>query len=137
MDSFLFRERQRPRALLFSSSLEGRGTRRLDLSELKPAQALCASFFPHREPSPVLFARLDQRPSASASDMVSFGGSKEDPVDNSMSLVASDTEELTGPAKDPTPLPSLEPIDVRAGMDADLFRVLSRAIEELGLELFG
>lgn len=35
---------------------------------------------------------------------------------------------------DPAPLPSLEPIDAIAGMGAGLFRVLSKAVEDLGLE---
>ncbi|ROL50523.1 hypothetical protein DPX16_2822 [Anabarilius grahami] len=74
------------------------------------------------------------RPSAEASDMVSFGGSEDEPLDDSMSLAASETEEWGGDSEDPTPLPSVEPIDARSGMDAELFRVLSRAVEELNLE---
>lgn len=65
--------------------------------------------------------------------MVSFSDLEEDPLDDSMSLAASDTEEWTGPTEDTAPLPSLEPIDTRAGMDGNLFRVLSRAVEQHGL----
>ncbi len=74
--------------------------------------------------SPVLFIRPDQRPSASVSDLVSFGGSDDELADDSMSLVASDAEELSGSVTD---------LAAKAGMDAELFRVLSKAIEELGL----
>lgn len=51
-----------------------------------------------------------------------------------MSLAASEMEEWAGNSEDPTHLPSLEPTDARAGMNADLFCVLSKAIEEVDLE---
>ncbi|KAL0152981.1 hypothetical protein M9458_051713, partial [Cirrhinus mrigala] len=88
-----------------------------------------------REGSPVLFTRPDLCPSAAASDMVSFGGSEDDMLD-SMSLAASDAEELSGSIYDPAPLPSADISDPRSktGMDAELFRVLTRAVDELGLE---
>ncbi len=51
-----------------------------------------------------------------------------------MSLAASDAVELSGSMFDPATLPSMDPSDAKAGMDAELFRVLSKAVEELGLE---
>ncbi len=130
-----------PRALPFSSSQgpvrkkqRGRGFQRLVESELTPAQIPRASFSPHRELSPVLFIQPDQRPSASVSDLVSFGGSDDELADDSMSLVASDAEELWGSVTDPAPSGLPAPSAAKAGMDAELFRVLSKAVEELGLE---
>ncbi len=129
-----------PRALPFSSSQgpvrkkqRGRGSRLVE-SELTPAQIPRASFSPHRELSPVLFIQPDQRPSASVSDLVSFGGSDDELADDSMSLVASDAEELWGSVTDPAPSGLPAPSAAKAGMDAELFRVLSKAVEELGLE---
>ncbi len=52
----------------------------------------------------------------------------------SMSLAASEAEELSGSTADPAPLPPSEPSDVKHGMDAELLRVLSKAVEELGSE---
>ncbi len=128
-----------PRALPFSSSQgpvrkkqRGRGSQRPVESELTSAQIPRASLSPHREVSPVLFSQPDQRPSASASDLVSFGGSDNELADDSMSLAASDAEELSGSVTDPAP--SRLPSAAKAGMDAELFRVLSKAVEELGLE---
>ncbi len=129
-----------PRALPFSSSQgpvrkkqRGRGSQRPVESELTPAQIPRASLSPHREMSPVLFIQPDQRPSASVSDLVSFGGSDDELADDSMSLVASDAEELSGSVTDPAPS-GLPAPSAAAGMDAELFRVLSKAVEELGLE---
>ncbi len=51
-----------------------------------------------------------------------------------MSLVASDAEELWGSVTDPAPSGLPAPSAAKAGMDAELFRVLSKAVEELGLE---
>ncbi len=53
------------------------------------------------------------------------------PMD-SMSLVASDAEELSGSVTDPAPSGLPAPSAAKAGMDAELFRVLSKAVEELG-----
>ncbi len=99
-----------PRALPFSSSQgpvrkkqRGRGSQRPVESELTPAQIPRASLSPHREVSPVLFSQPDQRPSASVSDLVSFGGSDDELADDSMSLLASDAEELSGSVTDPAP----------------------------------
>ncbi len=130
-----------PRALPFSSSQgpvrkkqRGRGSQRPVESELTPAQIPHASLSPHREVSPVLFSQPDQHPSASVSDLVSFGGSDDELADDSMSLVASDAEELSGSVTDPAPSGLPAPSTAKAGMDAELFRVLSKAVEELGLE---
>lgn len=59
------------------------------------------------------------------------GGSEDDPLDDSMSLVASDSEDWAGSMNDPSLLPSLEPIVAR---NTKLLYVLSKAVEELGLE---
>ncbi|ROL48618.1 hypothetical protein DPX16_0311 [Anabarilius grahami] len=129
------------RALLSPSSREparkrqrGRPVQRPELSELTSAQCPRASPSPSREQSPVLFSRPEQRPSADASDFVSFGGSDDELPDDSVSLAASEPEHWVGESDDPTPLPLLEPIDHSAGMDGKLFRVLSKAVEELDLE---
>ncbi len=130
-----------PRALPFSSSQgpvrkkqRGRGSQRPVESELTPAQIPRVSLSPHREVSPVLFFQPDQHPSASASDLVSFGGSDDELADDSMSLAASDAEELSGSITDPAPSRLPAPSAAKAGMDAELFRVLSKAVKELGLE---
>ncbi len=99
-----------PCAFPFSSSQgpvrkkqRDRGSQRPVESERTPAQIPRASLSPHREVSPVLFSQPDQRPSASVSDLVSFGGSDDELADDSMSLVASDAEELSGSVTDPAP----------------------------------
>ncbi len=51
-----------------------------------------------------------------------------------MSPVASDAEELSGSVTDPAPSGLPAPSAAKAGMDAELFRILSKAVEELGLE---
>ncbi len=66
-------------------------------SELTPAQYPRASPSPQREHSPVLFTTHDQRPSAAASDMISFGVS-----DNGL----GHQEELSGSVTNPALLPS-------------------------------
>ncbi|KAL0165908.1 hypothetical protein M9458_037752, partial [Cirrhinus mrigala] len=140
--AFFSERNSAPRALPFPSSQEpvkkkqrGRGSQRSELGELTSVQPPRASPSPQREGSPVLFTRPDLCPSAAASDMVSFGGSEDDMLD-SMSLAASDAEELSGSIYDPAPLPSADISDPRSktGMDAELFRVLTRAVDELGLE---
>ncbi|KAK2892697.1 hypothetical protein Q8A67_012685 [Cirrhinus molitorella] len=107
----LFSERDpASRALPLSSSQEpvrkkqrGREPQRSAASELTPAQPPRASPSPQRESSPVLFSRPDQRPSAHACDLVSFGGSDDEALDDSMSLAASDAEEMSGSSHDPAP----------------------------------
>ncbi len=133
-----------PRALPFSSSQgpvrkkeRGRGSQRPVESEFTPAQIPRASLSPHREVSPVLFSQPHQRPSASdhpLSDLVSFERSDNELADDSMSPVASDAEELSGSVTDPAPSGLPSPSAAKAGMDAELFRILSKAVEELGLE---
>ncbi|KAI2664125.1 ORF V: Enzymatic polyprotein [Labeo rohita] len=98
-----------PRALPFPPSQEpvkkkqkGRGSQRSELGELTSAQPPRASPSPQREGSPVLFTHPDLCPSAAASDLVSFGGSEDDMLD-SMSLAASDAEELSGSVNDLAP----------------------------------
>ncbi|KAL0173136.1 hypothetical protein M9458_033447, partial [Cirrhinus mrigala] len=124
-----------PRALPFPPSQEpvkkkqrGRGSQRSESGELTSAQPPRASPSPQREGFPVLFTCPDL-------DLVSFGGSEDDMLD-SMSLAASDAKELSGSVNDPAPLPSTDTSDPRTktGMDAELFRVLTRAVDELGLE---
>ncbi len=68
-------------------------------SELASAQCPRASLS-QREHSPVLFTQLDQRPSTAASDVISFGASDNE-MDNSLSLAASDAEELSNSMADP------------------------------------
>ncbi|ROJ57627.1 hypothetical protein DPX16_23826 [Anabarilius grahami] len=57
------------------------------------------------------------------------GGSDDEPLDDSMSLAASDAEDWSGSPHDPAPLPSLEPIDTRASIVSELICVLSKAVE--------
>ncbi|KAF4099589.1 hypothetical protein G5714_019715 [Onychostoma macrolepis] len=92
-----------PRTLPLPSSQEpvrkkqrGRGCKRAEMSELTPAQTPHTSLSPTRAVLPVFFSRPDQCPSAAASDLVSFGGSEDEVLDNSVSLAASDAEELSG-----------------------------------------
>ncbi|KAK2874560.1 hypothetical protein Q8A67_021713 [Cirrhinus molitorella] len=111
-----------------------RGSQPSATSVLTPAQPPRASLSLHIEVSPVLFSQPDQRPSVDVSDLVSSGRSEDEALDDSMSLAASDTEKLSGFSHDPAPLPSMEPSAAGSGLDAKLFRFLSKAVEELGLE---
>ncbi len=88
----------------------GRGSQHPEMSELMPAVPLRTSLSPHREISPVLFTCPDQHPSAAASDLVSFSGSDDGELDDSLSLAASDAEELSGSYNDPAPLQSAQPV---------------------------
>ncbi len=47
-------------------------------------------------------------------------------LDDSMSLAASDVEKLSGSINESAPQPSEESSDTKSGMDAKLFRVLSK-----------
>ncbi len=141
VDRFLLRKRlrpSRPPAFFLPGACEEKaaGQRNSPLSDewAHTSWAPCASLSPNREVTPILFFHPDQRPSAAASDLVSFGGSECDVMDDSMSLAASDAEEMSGSSHDPAPLPSEEPSATSTGMDAELFHVLSKAVEELGLE---
>lgn len=122
MESFLFRDDSAPRALPLSvgKKQQVRGTRRSVTSETMPAEPVSASLSPHGEVSPVHFSLLDQCPSAAVSNLVSFGGSDCDAMDDSMSLEASDAEELSGSYVDPAPLPSAQPSTASTGMDAEI-----------------
>ncbi len=71
------------------------------------------------EYSLVLFTQHDQRPSAAASGMISFGGSDDD-MDDSLSQVASDTEELSGSLTDPGILPPSSSCNARPRGDEEL-----------------
>ncbi len=140
-DRFLFRERPRPSRppvfFLPGTCEEKTAGQRFSAPGWERAHAgsdpACLAFATQRV-SPVLLSQPDQRPSASVSDLVSFGGSDDELADDSMSLVASDAEELSGSVTDPAPSGLPVPSAAKAGMDAELFRVLSKAFEELGLE---
>ncbi|ROL53458.1 hypothetical protein DPX16_3434 [Anabarilius grahami] len=126
------------RALPSSSSREparkrqwGRADQRPEMCKFTPAQPPRASPSPTSKQSPILFSRPELHPSPEASDRVSFGGSEEEPLDDSMSLAASETEGWAGDTEDPAHLPTLEPIDCKPGMDAELFRFFLKAVEEL------
>ncbi len=111
----------------------GRGFEQPVTSELTPAQCLHASPSPQREHSPVLFTQHDQRPSEAASNMISFGMS-DNKLDDSLSLAASDTEELSGSVADPALLPSSASRNARLRADEELIRIMTKAVNELELE---
>ncbi len=75
---------------------QGRGFEQPVTSELASAQCPHVSLS-QREQSPVLFTQLDQRPSAAASDIISFVGSDNELDIDSLSLAASDAEEFWAP----------------------------------------
>ncbi len=104
------------------------------MSELTPAQTPRSSLSPLREADPVFFSHAEQRPSATTSDMVSFRGSEIEILDDSMSLAASDREELSGSIDDPALPQSDKSSEPKPSSDAELFRVLSRAVDKLGQE---
>ncbi len=113
---------------------QGRGFQHLEMSEFSPAVNPRTSLSLHREIYAVLFTHPDQHPSVATSDLVSFGGSNDGELDDSLSLAASDFEELAGSYNDPAPSQSVQPSASSPGMDTDLFRILSSTVEELGLE---
>ncbi len=108
---------------------QGRGFKKPVTSELTSAQCPHASPSPQREHSPVLFTQHDQRPSAAASDMILFGASDNE-MDDSLSLAASDAEELSGSVTDPTLLPSSASRNARLRADEELIRVMTKAVNE-------
>ncbi len=131
-----------PRGLPFSSSQGparkkqwGRGFERPETSEHTSAQCPRALSSAQRVDSPVLFTQPEQRPSAVASDMISFGGS-DDEMDDSLSLAATDGEELSGSVIDPALLPPSSSRSARPRTDEELVRVMKRAVNELGLEWY-
>ncbi len=101
------------------------------MSLLTPAKTPRTKLTPTREADPVFFPRPDQRPSGAASDMVSFGLSEDEGLDDDVSLAASDAEGLSGLIYDPALSQSGEP---NPDPDAKLLRILSRAMDEFGLE---
>ncbi|KTG46241.1 hypothetical protein cypCar_00040413 [Cyprinus carpio] len=74
----------------------GKWTKPSAMSELALAQNPRASPPSSREYFPVLLEHAGQHPSADASDMVSFGPVEKELLDYSMSLIASDAEEMLG-----------------------------------------
>ncbi|KAF4107361.1 hypothetical protein G5714_011725 [Onychostoma macrolepis] len=69
--------------------------------KLTPTQTPRTSLSPTREVLPVFFSRPDQRPSVAACNLVSFGGSEDEVLDDSVSLAASDAEEPSGSQHSP------------------------------------
>ncbi len=65
--------------------------------------------------------------------MISFGGSDGE-LDDSLSLAASDAEELSGSVTDPALLPLSSSRNARLKADNELIRVMTKAVNELGLE---
>ncbi len=100
--------------------------------ELTSAQCPHASLS-QREHLPVLFTQLDQRPSVAVSGVISFGVSDNE-MDDSLSLAASDAEELSGSVADPALLLSSASRSARLKADDELIRVMTKAVNELGLE---
>ncbi len=74
----------------------GRGFEQPVTSELTSAQCPLASPSSQREHSPVLYTQHDQRPSAAASNMISFRVSDNE-LDDSFSLAASDARPSSSP----------------------------------------
>lgn len=74
----------------------GKRTKPSAMSELALAQNPRALPPSSREYFPVLLEHAGQHPSADASDMVSFGPVEKELLDYSMSLIASDAEEMLG-----------------------------------------
>ncbi len=74
-----------------------RGFQCLEMSELNPHTSLS----PHKEISPILFTHPDQHPSVAVSNLISFGGSDDSELDDSLSLAASDAKEMAGSYNDP------------------------------------
>lgn len=138
--SFYFRERHRPLRPPFPAPLELRKKRRgqrmpehLESSEPTPVVSPRASLSPERVSLPVLFTKTDQRPSIEAAGLVSFGGSEEE-NDDSLSLAASESEEWRGSLTDPIPPNQSDAGSARASADAELLRVLTKAVDDLSLE---
>ncbi len=65
--------------------------------------------------------------------MISFGMS-DNKLDDSLSLAASDTEELSGSVADPALLPSSASCNARLRADEELIRIMTKAVNELELE---
>ncbi len=91
------------------AAIQFRGSRRSESSEPTQVEPPRASLSPHTEVSPVLFAHPDQRSFAASNDLVSFGESECGNMDDSISLAASDAEELLGSSHEPAPCRSTQP----------------------------
>ncbi len=139
---FLFRERSRPSrppVFFLSGTLWGKNSGAEVFSAwLKASSRRLRSRVPrfhHTERFlPSFLSNLTSVPPQAWTIWSRLGGSDDELADDSMSLVASDAEELWGSATDPAPSGLPAPGAAKAGMDAELFRVLSKAVEELGLE---
>ncbi len=105
---------------------QGRGFEQPVTSELTSAQCPHVSPSLQREHSSVLFTQHDQRPSMAASDMISFCESDSE-MDDSLSLVALDVEELSGSVTDPSLLPLSTSRNARLRTDEELIRVITKA----------
>ncbi len=135
-DRFLFRERPRPSRppvfFLPGTCEEKTAGQRISAPGWERAHAgsdpACLALATQRGFSRPFFSNLTSIP------LVSFGGSDDELADDSMSLAASDAEELSASITDPAPSRLPAPSAAKAGMDAELFRVLSKAVKELGLE---
>ncbi len=67
--------------------------------------------------------------------MILFGAS-DGKLDDSLSLVASDAEELAGSLTDPALWPLSSSCNARPKANDELIRIMTKAVNELGLELF-
>ncbi len=139
-DSFLFRERLRssrpPLFYLPETCEEKAAGQKIWAASYKRAHAGSmprASPSTQREHSAVLFIQHNQRPSMAASDLISFGVS-DNKLGDSLSLAASDAEELSGSVIDPTLLPSSASRNARLRADKELIRIMTKAVNKLGLE---
>ncbi len=138
---FLFRERSRPSRppvfFLSGTCEEKTAGQRFSAPGWKRAHAgsdpACLVFTTQRF-LPSFLSNLTSVPPQAWAIWSRLGGSDDELADDSMSLVASDAEELWGSVTDPAPSGLPAPSAAKAGMDAELFRVLSKAVEELGLE---
>ncbi len=102
--------------------------------EPAPAQCPCAPHPPAAGPLPVCFMTADLRPSSDAQDVVSFGAieGNEEEVD-AISVAASAREEWSNSPLDYT-APHGSDAGDRHHSDVELLSVLSKAVDELGLE---
>ncbi len=64
--------------------------------------------------------------------MITFGVSDNE-LDDSLSLAASDVEELLGSVTDPVLLPSSASHNARHRVDEKLIRIMTKAVNKLGL----
>ncbi len=105
------------------AAIQFRGSRRSESSEPTQVEPPRASLSPHTEVSPVLFAHPDQRSFAASNDLVSFGESECGNMDDSISLAASDAEELLGSSHEPAPCSLHSPVQPAHGRQTDMHLV--------------